>query len=319
MSGDQPLSRLAPPLQAIQAFIAATKAPSFRAAADELAISPSAFSRRISSLEAMLGVALFDRSGAAPRLTEVGKRYSQQLEPAVDAIRAATEGIRDAPKGRRLRLMCPPSVAIGWLMPRLRDYSALCGGQEEVDLVVSRDLDALRLGQADIAIASGPRDYGELLCEPLLRLRGAVVSAPSMAGGRSPPRSFAELQDCRLLAVPSPADMRLDLWREWSVAAGYPDAVLPEPLLYESGTLMHEAAANGMGVALAVPALSETYLRSGRLRPCFESRAELKASYNLVYATSSVRRRQDVRALTAWLTVEMQASVSTYSSLVAAA
>lgn len=312
------MGRPAPPLQMIQAFLAATRSQSFRLAAEEVGLSPSAFSRRISSLEALIGVSLYDRTGPAPRLTEAGEAYCRRLEPAVEAIQQATDAVRGQSRGGRVRVMCPPSFAINWLMPHLKAYFDL-RGREDVDIVISRELDTLRLGRAELGIAIGPKDFGDLPAEPLLRLRGAVVSAPMLACGRPPPRSVAELQAHRLLALAPPADAQYDLWAGWRGTAGYPDAVLPEPVRFDTWALMYEAAANGLGVAIAVPAVSEAYLRAGRLRPCFESRADLRASYSLVFASPEVARRREVRELVAWLTAQMQTSETVFSQLVAAA
>ncbi len=65
--------RQVPPLAALEAFFAATQAPSFRAAAETLALSPSAFSRRIQLLEQFVGLALFDRTSAGTPLTAAGE------------------------------------------------------------------------------------------------------------------------------------------------------------------------------------------------------------------------------------------------------
>lgn len=307
------MRRSTPPLQSIQAFLLAVRATSFRAAADELALSPSAFSRRIQSLEAFLGVALYDRSGPVPRLTESGARYRRELEPAMEAIEAATFGLRRLPKTGRLRLMCPPSFAINWLMPRLRTYNDRNDGQA-VDMVIGRDLDSLRLGRADLAIASGPRAFGGLLTEPFLALKGALVSAPVLAGGLEPPRSFDELSKHRLLGVDPPADLPVDLWSGWLSARGYRGPNLPESQKFDTWALMYEAASNGMGITIAVPAVSETYLRDGRLKPCFGGSSELRMHYSLVYANSDLKERPDVRALATWMTAQIQESVAHYDA-----
>lgn len=312
------MGRPAPPLQAIQAFLAATRSPSFRVAADEVGLSPSAFSRRISSLEAHIGVSLYDRSGPSPRLTEAGESYCRHLEAAVEAIEHATDAVRGATRSGRVRVMCPPSFAINWLMPHLKSYFDQ-RGREDVDLVISRDLDTLRLGRAEIGIASGPRDFGGLMSRPLLWLSGAIVAAPLLACGRPPPRSVAELHEHRLLALAPPADLPHDLWSGWLARAGYADTVLPEPVRFDTWALMYEAAANGLGVTIAVPAVSEAYLRAGRLQQCFESRAELKVSYSLVFASPDVARRPEVHELATWMAAEMQASDAAFSKMIAAA
>ncbi len=311
------MTRPAPPLPAIQAFLAATRAPSFHAAADELGLSPSAFSRRIRALEASLGVTLYDRTGPSPRLTAAGERYGASLAPAIAAIEAAGAAIRE-PDADRLRLMCPPSFSGAWLMPQLRGYFDRLG-RNNVELVVTRDLDALRLGRADLAISIASPELRAFESEPLLSLRAAVVSAPKLAGGIAPPRSVADLARCPLLSLDLTPDIAQDFWPSWLAGAGFTGVKLPEPTRFATWTLMYQAAANGLGVALATPAIAEDHLVSGRLKPCFASDAPLGASYRLAYASSAVRRRPEVRALARWLVERMAASMETYARAVSIA
>jgi LysR family glycine cleavage system transcriptional activator len=76
------MRRRLPPLDNIEAFVAAAASPSFRVAAESLALSPAAFSRRIQSLSEHVGVKLFERCGSGARLTEAGRRCLELVEPA---------------------------------------------------------------------------------------------------------------------------------------------------------------------------------------------------------------------------------------------
>ena len=139
--------------------------------------------------------------------------------------------------------------------------------------------------------------FDGLLAEPFLAMKGAVVSAPVLAGGRKPPRSLDELSGHQLLAVDPPADLPVDLWSGWLSARGYRGPKLPESQKFDTWALMYEAASNGMGITIAVPAVSETYLRDGRLKPCFGGTSDLRMHYSLVYANGALKERPDVRAL----------------------
>lgn len=301
------MRRSAPPLQGIEAFIAATRASSFRAAADALALSPSAFSRRIQALESFVGAVLFDREAPTPTLTEAGDRYRREVEPAIEAIRAATARV-SAPT-RAIRVMASQSFAISWLMPRSPAFRQASGA--ELELVLGRDLGLLRLGRAEVAIAPGPAAFDGLPFERLIPLEGAVVAAPRLADGRAPPRTPCELADHDLLSVATPAD----LWPRWLARAGLADARARSALTFETLTLMYEAAANGLGVTLAVPTVSDRYLETGRLRACFDLRAETDADYNLVFASEAVRHRPGVRAFAAWMKAEAEASRARFTDL----
>lgn len=304
------MARRTPPLQAVEAFLFATRARNFRAAAEQLSLSPSGFSRRIRALEDFLGTVLFDRSAASPTLTRAGERYLRRIEPAVDAIRAATVALSEGNEPNRLRMMSPHSFAITWLMPRLSGFLD-CNPDLEVDIVISRDLSMLRNNHADLAVVSGPRALGELPSQHLMSISGALVSAPTLVGGRLPPRNFDELAGHRLLGVDTPPD----LWPRWLSRIGYCGEVLPEPIKFETLSLMYEAAANGLGITIAFPAVCERYFRDGRLRPCFGTCTTLDWDYRLVYPNPRAARSRTIRRLASWIEEEMAKSLINFSTL----
>src|SRR3546814_1634358 len=80
--------RQMPPLEAAEAFLAAANARSFRAGASSLALSPSAFSRRIQQLERFLGVELFHRTNSQSQLSVAGRAYLAEVGPAIGPIRS---------------------------------------------------------------------------------------------------------------------------------------------------------------------------------------------------------------------------------------
>jgi DNA-binding transcriptional LysR family regulator len=301
--------RSAPPLQGLEAFIVAARSSSFRAAADALALSPSAFSRRIQALEDAVGARLFDRTATAPTLTSAGEAYRREVEPAIEAIRAATVRLRLPSAPACLRVMASQSFAISWLMPRSPAFQDATG--TSLEMILGRDLAQLRLGRADVAVASGPSDFEGLPFERLIPLEGAVVAAEVLAGGRAPPASPGELAGHTLLAVQTPGD----LWPRWLARAGLADPPSLRPLVFETLTLMYEAAANGLGVAVAIPTVADRYLEGGRLRACFDLRAATGTDYNLVFASDVVRRRPDVRAFADWVKAEAQRSAARFVEL----
>lgn len=105
------MKRQTPPLDAIEAFLQAADTASFREAADTLAISAPAFSRRIQALEDFLGTSLFDRSGSRVVLNATGREYLRAIAALIDAIRkASTPGTGRAGS---LRIMAPHSFTRG--------------------------------------------------------------------------------------------------------------------------------------------------------------------------------------------------------------
>jgi DNA-binding transcriptional LysR family regulator len=96
-----PISVAATPARALaladlRAFVTAAQLRSFAAAAKLLHLSLPAFSRRISNLEARLGVRLFDRTTRSVELTSLGARFAREITTVVDDLDRSVLGLRDA-------------------------------------------------------------------------------------------------------------------------------------------------------------------------------------------------------------------------------
>ncbi len=291
--------RKTPPLAAAEAFLAAADAPSFRAAADQLALSPSAFSRRIQMLERFVDAPLFDRSGPAVVLTEKGRLYRDAIEPALQAIRDATAQMHGSAP---LRVSASQSFAVDWLMPRLLDLKDRC--DIALDLVIATGVQPLRKGEADLAIVGGIEAPVDLDSETLIELDAVLVSAPRLSSGRPRPACVADLAGHDLLAMKTPPH----IWRRWLTEVGHPEFEAQAPSRFESTHVMYEAGANGLGLILATPLASERYLRDRRLTVCLPERRRTGLSYRLVYRTGQTGRTPVARRFKAWLDAEVQQS-----------
>src|SRR5690349_19009412 len=99
-------------LDGVEAFLCVARHRSFRRAAAELGVTPSAISQVVRALEARLGVALFIRTTRSVGLTEAGERFISRAKPAFEELVAASEAAHDL--GRRptglLRLSVPKAV-----------------------------------------------------------------------------------------------------------------------------------------------------------------------------------------------------------------
>src|SRR5207245_2314456 len=114
-----------PSLDDLRAFEATARHGSVRLAADSLALTHGAVSRRISKLARDLRFDLFEKSGRGLRLTEAGEtlnltlaRFFAELAETVEKLRR-TNTQQDA-----VVLSCEPSVAMRWLIPRLAAFQA---------------------------------------------------------------------------------------------------------------------------------------------------------------------------------------------------
>lgn len=114
-----------PPIAMLQGFAAAARLGSMSRAASEVGLTQGAVSRQIASLEAWVGVPLFDRVGRNVALNPAGRAYLAEIDPALRRIARATARLMSVPGGRMVEFATLPSFGMRWLAPRLSALSAV--------------------------------------------------------------------------------------------------------------------------------------------------------------------------------------------------
>ncbi len=253
------LTRL-PPLSALRAFEAAARLRSFKQAANELAVTPTAVSHRIRVLEAFLACPLFVRKVRAVELTAQGQTLLAGVRAGFDAIALATEQIRQ-PRRASVTLSTTPAFATQWLVPKVAQLQA---ARPDIDLHIhaSNAPADLHAGSVDLAIRYGCGAYPDMHVHLLLQDRFAPVASPALAtvldkGWPHWPLIHFDWHH-RL-----PPDLT---WNAWSHASGLPRADLQAGLRYSEESHAIQAAVAGQGVALLSLLLVERELRMGLLR-----------------------------------------------------
>lgn len=298
------MRRRLPPLENIEAFIVAASSPSFRAAADALALSPAALTRRIQSLSDHMGIKLFTRHGGGVRLTDAGKTCLEEIEPAyTELLRATTAMQRTREQSRDVKLSLSHSLAVGWLIPRLGRFHA---GHPDIELSfkTQRTASCLRRGDVDLAICYSDIDMSGLETEPLLEVSCTPVASPRVA------KTYREcggpLERHRLLGAISPVG---NVWPWWSKLTGF-EIESDSCLEFDTLHAMYEAASEDMGVAMASSATVRPHLESGRLEllglPVV--RGSVGGRYHLV---ASAPRKRERRVATVWRWLKAEAAQTT--------
>ncbi|WP_420144179.1 transcriptional regulator GcvA [Sphingobium sp.] len=267
-----------PPMNALTAFEAAVRHGGFSRAGEDIGLTQSAVSRQIAQLEDILGVPLFDRIGRRVRLNEAGRSYSDELLPALDAIRQATGRASGRRPQRTLRIATLPSFGMRWLAPRLPQLSA-----RHPDLVVdfaarSQPFD---FGHEDFdaAVHFGvPQDWPGVTMDFLFREEAVPVCSPEWLAVH-PLRTPADLLDAPLLSQTS----RRDAWARWLNAAGVDARTLAAGPAYEHFLMLAQACAAGAGLALIPTFLIRPELEAGTLVIPFARPLSTDQAYYLVY------------------------------------
>jgi LysR family glycine cleavage system transcriptional activator len=269
----------APPWTALRAFEAASRLGSFKAAAQELALTPTAISHQIRRLETHLGASLFERLHRALRLTATGKVFARDVQKLFAGLEHSLERLTREGRAKEtstLTVSIVPSLAAKWLAPRLHGFQ---NRHPQVSLRIASDealVDFKRDRAVDVALRYGPDNTGKGLHAERLWPKVPIIAVcrPDIASdiSRDLPHSLKRQSLLRTAPPRSRASARaphVPDWTDWLKAAG---AVLDadrrkmlDGPVFNTTQLAVEAAVAGRGIALAPQVLVEADLASGRL------------------------------------------------------
>jgi len=254
-------ARALPPLASLRAFEAAARHGSFRAAAEELAITQSAVSHQIAGLERRLGTALFQRKARRVELTEAGAAYYPFLRDAFDRIAQGTGLVSRQALAGELMIQVYVTVAVKWLIPRLHRFQV--AAPEILVRMSTNQLDwefDPATGDLGIICTKNP-DRPNLHYAHLFDARLFPVCSPAVAQGGTGLRQPAELVNHTLLQLYTAEDD----WHAWLEAAEVPQLAGRAQPRFDSYLLALEAAIEGQGIAMVPHFMVASDLKAGRL------------------------------------------------------
>jgi len=245
---------------------------SARAAASEIGLSPSALSRRIGNLEDFTGRKLFSRSGQTMKLTDEGRTFYDAIAPAFDALATAVENQSENLQLLRLRLGVLPLFGTQRLFPRLQELRKL-HPRLHIDIDTGPNL-IDRVGDTlDAAILLTTRPDPSYYAVQLDQNMVHAITSKALAEELGPEPSMADLERQTFL-IHSDMPQSFDAWK---AAIGMPE-LHPQAIdHYESGQLILEAAAQGLGVAIMH---SDHFKRAGDPRLGHLSDVEAESPYS---------------------------------------
>src|SRR5258706_3923498 len=203
-----------PPLNTMRLFEAAGRLLSFKQAAEELRVTPSAVSHGVQSLEDWLGVALCIRSNRSLALSEAGAAYLPQIAKALDLLAKASASIPGRAAAERLSVSVAPSFGLHWLVPHLPHFQSRHPAIE-IAIDTNHQQIAFPRDGVDLAIRMGRGDWPDLAAIHLVTEQLIPVCTPDLARTLRDP---IDLTSATLLRV---ADVSED-WSSWFDLAGLP-------------------------------------------------------------------------------------------------
>jgi LysR family glycine cleavage system transcriptional activator len=286
--------RRLPPLTAIEAFVQVARLGSVKAAADALALSSPALSRRIQSLERFVGHNLFERRHQAVHLNPDGERLLAEIAPSLDALTRAMERATGDGDLMRLRLGVLPLFASQRLIPHLPELRAL-----HPDLHIDIDTGAHGLARLDEGLDAAIAITTEI--DPHLYSRRIDTNCVVAIGARSlaeGPEALTHPSQLSRATIFLHRDLP-DTWDYWREAVGLPDLQPAAIDHFDSGQLILDAAAQGLGVAFML----ESHLKEAhdeRLVQLFDIKVESPYSYWFACRRSALTRKP-VKIFHDWL------------------
>jgi len=284
------------PISAIRAFEAAARTGSFRDAANELHLTPSAISHAIRKLESTMSTTLFERGTRSVRLTPAGENLMRHAGAAFDNLRRGIEEV--AGRGPQLlRVHSAPSFAAQWLAPRLGRFIA-AEPKLEVRLAASAEYARFSNDDFDLDIVYGqPRGEG-LEIVPLGEETITPLCTPEIAKRIRKPKDLFNQVLIR-------SEVKQVQWHQWFAANGLePPAI--HGMRFDRSFLAIAMASSGLGVTLESTLLAEGEIKTGRLIAPLAGRSiDIRyVGHHLVFPRAS-RQRHPVRAFAEWIAAEL--------------
>lgn len=309
-----------PPLNALKVFEAAARLRSFKKAAEELHVTPTAVSHRVTQLEDVLGMSLFVRDAHGVELTPAARACLPTLQRGLDNVRDFVAQLKLHPQSEIITVRTSPSFSMRWLMPRLHRFIV---GHPGVDVYVdtyARLFMELRPGdarsglpdaggdEADITLIYGAGNVPGLLTERLLDAAVTPLCSPALLARHPPLTSPDQLDAFTPLHCDRDAIYgERSLWQLWLDAAGAGHIRTDHGLRFTQASLAIEAAVDNMGIVMCFPVLAAAELEAGKLVAPFDLTIPLASGYQLI-SSKAANRRPAVMAFKRWLHAEADAT-----------
>ncbi|MGO1072474.1 LysR family transcriptional regulator [Lysobacter sp. CA199] len=291
------------PLTALRSFEAAARLCSFKAAAEELHVTPTAISHQIRQLENWLGRALFQRQPRGVALTDDGRRLFRDVHGALLEVAQSVAVLRPRPDTGGLTVTTTASFAALWLVPRLgRFYARHSGIAVRID-TCARPIDLEQDASVDIAIR-----YGGAVPAGLHR-HGAMQEFFGVYGAVGQARAEAAKQPPTLITVEWGGSQLYECtWEKWCAAAGL-DWMQRTPRMraYDEEHYALYAAGAGQGLVLASSVVTAGSVARGLLEP-YRPEISVPGETYHVLCVPGRERHPPVKAFLRWLDEEMSPS-----------
>ncbi len=274
----------APPIQWLPVFEAAARNLSFKLAADELCVTPPAISQQIKSLEAYLGIPLFERSTRRLRLTAAGEHYYAAARQIIRTHQQSYRELERLFKYPVLLVSAPLFITQELLIPNylsFRDYAP------NIDLRLStgNDFVDFETQPVDAAIRFGRGQWPGVQARLLQRVEPCLVCSPAYLNKRG--IDLAQTIDLSLLQKQVLLTIG-DTFTEWKML--FPELREADRIVCDSYFSIIKSAQEGLGIAVGILPVISRQLREGSLVRLNSAHQSADLAYWLVVPERATER-----------------------------
>lgn len=284
---------------ALRSFEAAARHLSFKMAAEELFVTPTAVSHQIRTLENELDCRLFERKIRQVQLTLEGHELFTSVRQAFDnmeetATRISSRTVRDV-----VTLGLGPIIGARWLAPRLGDFWFR---HPDIDLRLHHSPLPIhqRIEQFDLAIAWGDGHWPAMVVNSFIEIKVTPVLAHC---GLFEQVNFT--QPSELLQFPLIHQRDRKGWYQWLASAGVEITDLGLGTIIEDSNIVLQTALDGQGIILGILPFIEDELVAGRLSRPFDLSVDPGRAYYLIHQSKSINKPA-VRKVRDWLLSQIE-------------
>lgn len=291
-----------PPLIELRAFDAAARHLSFKKAAAELGVTPTAISHQIRQLERYCGRALFRRRPRPLTLTEAGARLFPIIRDGLETFVTAFAAVKRDGDAQPLRVTTTNAFASRWLVPRLPHWRKV-RPNAPLEVIGTDGVLDLHAGDADVAIRYARTLPTDGIAKEFLRDSFWPVCSPELVS--SGLKRAADLRRHVLVhCYWSPSDLEAPTWQRWLAAAkgkwrDVPEFKEMDHLSFREELHAIEAVIAGQGIGIFSDVLVARELVAGTLIRPFD--LSLPGYRFSVVRTSDHPREKTIQAFATWL------------------
>lgn len=251
------------PIRGLRSFCIAAKCLSFKHAASQLFLTPSAVSHQIKLLEQQLGLELFKRQTRAIELTSAGKQFYHSIQPILTDLESTIADFTNSQQNKTIVISLPEFFASELFVPSLSDWT-----EQHPD--INLQLETVKSGtqspgSADLSVVLSNGTPNGSIVTDLFPVR-YVPACNKRLYRKWANEGFNALKSVPLILHQS----RPWAWHQWADKANVNDFDPKQIIQFDSMFGVARAAQQGMGIALIPMPISHTWFKEQLLVRLFE-------------------------------------------------